>query len=41
MVIVVDGSRSLIAAKILQYFTGIFTVLSELELSNSMMTRVV
>ena len=39
MVIVADGSRSLIAAKSLRFL--IFIVLSESELSNSMATRVV
>ena len=34
MVIVTDWSRSLITAKSLRCFTGIFTVLSDLELPN-------
>ena len=36
-----DESRSLIATKSLRYLTGIFTVLSELTLPNSMVIRVV
>ena len=39
MVIVADGSRSLIAAKSLRFL--IFTVLSESELPNSIAMRVV
>ena len=41
MLIDVDESRSLIAVKSLRCFTGIFTVLSESELPNLMVTGVV
>ena len=41
MVIVADGSRSLITAKILRFLTGILTVFSELESPNLIVTRVV
>ena len=39
--IVADGSRSLIAAKNLRRLNGVFTVLTESELPNSMITGVV
>ena len=41
MLIVDDGSRSLIAAKSFRCLTGIFTVFSQSELSNSMVMGVV